>query len=43
MENIEKQLENLSEVKHLIEKSTKFISLSGLARVAAFGLRTIDN
>lgn len=35
MENIEKQLENLSEVKHLIEKSTKFISLSGLAGVAA--------
>jgi hypothetical protein len=35
MENIEKQLENLSEVKHLIEKSTKFISLSGLAGVFA--------
>ncbi len=35
MEDIEKQLNNLSEIKNLMEKSSRFISLNGLSGVFA--------
>lgn len=35
MENIDKQLENLSGIKELMEKSSQFLSLSGLSGVFA--------
>ncbi len=35
MENIEKQLENLNGIKELMEKSTQFLSLSGLSGIFA--------
>ncbi len=35
MDNIAKQLDNLSEIKNLMEKSSRFISLSGLSGVFA--------
>jgi hypothetical protein len=35
MDNTNQHLESLSEIKNLMERSTKFISLSGLSGIVA--------
>lgn len=43
MENIQKQLDNLSDIKQLMEKSSRFISLSGLSGIFIGGLALIGS